>query len=52
VPRVFFEIFQTDRLQVTVDLGVEQARRGRLALDDLQERVQRGLGQERRPAGE
>ena len=50
VRRLFLQTFQTDRLQIAVHLGVEQARRGRQLLHHLRQRVERRLGAERRPA--
>jgi hypothetical protein len=49
---VLLQALEADRLEVAVHRGVQGPRPFRLALDDLQERVERRLGLERRPAGE
>ena len=52
VGRVFFQALQADGFQVAIDVRVEQARRGRVALQHLHHGVHRRLGLEGRPAGQ
>jgi hypothetical protein len=50
--RVFFQAAQADGVEVARHAGLQAARRHRLLAEDLAERLQRRVAQERRPAGE
>ena len=52
LPRVLLQALEADRFQVARDGGIQLPRRHRVVMEHLEERIERVIRLERRPAGE